>query len=534
VDRSSLARKSARPWSELVGSTLSTPGKPLDIAPRQRAEARFNHDFSRVRIHADQRASESAAALGALAYTHNNDIAFGAGLYPPRNPHTEKLLMHELTHVVQEAQGRGGGDATTLEAEAGGSSTTKESAHAPSSFRFGGRTVHREKASPPSPELEFSMILSLNPISDSDAKDALDAYKKMPPATRRVRLESAFKDGTLAKLLRAVPKEAAINTYPDELREMLRFVEEASARAESGMSDDQMADAQAKFETAEAKKKAAEDAAAKAPKDKPPPPPTAADVEKARQDRVAKTSIPPVKTANWDSMDKATQADWTKRAAAASAAVVALAGKDHPELKLTAANFQADFAAIEKRGAGVLAFATGSAANPVAVFGYDFVRAAEADPGYVLGTVVHEIFGHREFGTYGSEYDLKVFDQAQSKIPGYTKPAEGTTARSTEVDAFAYQETEIYALLRSLPYSKSMAAKDAGKGLVGYEPAAWAKARIAIIKSQWEPKVGIALVRGLYQRLLLDPRISGAAIDVFRDGVRAAFTAAGEADEILK
>jgi hypothetical protein len=378
------------------------------------------------------------------------------------------------------------------------------------------------------------MILSLNPISDDDAKSALDAYKKMPAATRRVRLESAFKDGTLAKLMRAVPQEAAINTYPDELREMLRFVEEASTRAESGMSDDQMADVQAKFETAEAKKKAAADAAAKAPKDAPPPAPTPADVEKARQEQVAKTSIDPVKTATWDSMDKATQADWKKRGKAASDAVVALAAKDHPELKLTAANFEADFAAIEKRGAGVLAFASGSGAHPVAVFGYDFVRAAEADPAYVLGTVVHEIFGHREFGPYGSEYDLKLFDQAQSKIAGYVKPPPGSTARGTEIDAFAYQETEIYALLRSLPYSKSVAEKDAGKGLVGYEPAAWAKERIAIIKSQWEPKLAMALVRGLYQRLLLDPRISAPAIEAFRDGVKSAFTAAGEADEILK
>ncbi len=228
--------------------------------------------------------------------------------------------MHELTHVVQEAQGRGGGETAALETEAGGGSATKAPAHAPRSPRFGGRAVHRQPVKP-SPELEFSMILATDPISDANAKAALDAYRKIAPATRRVRLESAFKDGTLAKLLLAVPRDAAIDTYPDELREMLRFVEEASARAQSGMSDDQMADAQAKFETAEAKKKAAADAAAKAPKGKPPPAPTAADVEKARQDRVAETSIPQVKTATWDSMDKATKADWTKRAAAASTAV---------------------------------------------------------------------------------------------------------------------------------------------------------------------------------------------------------------------
>jgi hypothetical protein len=41
------------------------------------------------------------------------------------------------------------------------------------------------------------------------------------------------------------------------------------------------------------------------------------------------------------------------------------------------------------------------------------------------------------------------------------------------------------------------------------------------------------MAQGLYQRLLLDPRISGPAINAFRDGVRIYFTAL-EAKEILK
>jgi len=239
-----------------------------------------------------------------------------------------------------------------------------------------------------------------------------------------------------------------------------------------------------------------------------------------------------VAVATWDAMDAVTKGDWTKRANKAVDKVVARAGK-FPELKLTRANFKADFPGIEKRGAGVLAFEGGTPAAPVAVFGFEFVRAAEADPGYVLGVVVHELFGHHEYGPYGSEYHLKLYDLAQKKIPGYVKPAEGTKARTAEKDAYAYQETEIYALLRSLPYSKSIAPKDVPKGLVGYEPAQWAKDRIGIIKSQWEPKLAVAIVRGLYKRLLLDPRISGPAIKAFRDGVRIHFTVA-EAAEVFK
>src|SRR5436305_5555895 len=59
------------------------PGRPLDQAARSFMESRFGHDFSRVRIHADARAAESAQALKARAYTLGRDIVFGTGEYRP-------------------------------------------------------------------------------------------------------------------------------------------------------------------------------------------------------------------------------------------------------------------------------------------------------------------------------------------------------------------------------------------------------------------------------------------------------------------
>ncbi len=501
-------------------------------APRWKAAS--STDFAQVRVHSDAKAARSTEALGALAYSVGRHIVFGAGRYEPREPGAQSLLAHELAHVAQDADGRGEADNALLEAEAdraGGLAPQPELPSRP--LRVGGRRVHRKNGAPPPPELEFAMTLALDPLSTADAKKAFEAYRKIPAAKRNSALEAQFKGGALAKLLRALPKDEAMNAYPAELREMLRFIEEASTREASGMSDEKMAEVQAKFQLAEAKKAAAAAAAAKVPKGTPPPAPTPKEILEARKEQVAKTSITPVKTAKWDAMDKATKDDWLKRAGKSVDAVVAFASKSFPELKLTKANFKADFPAIEKRGAGVLAFEGGTAALPVAVFGYEFVHAAEADPGYVLGVVVHELFGHREYGAYGSEYHLKLYDEAQKKIPGYVKPAEGSAERTREMDAYAYQETEIYALLMSLPYSKAIDPKDAGKGLVGYDPAAWAKTRIGIIKSQWDPKLAIAIVRGLYQRLLLDPRISGPAINAFRDGVRLYFTA-DEAKAILK
>jgi hypothetical protein len=66
-------------------------------------EARFGHDFGRVRVHTDTRAAESARAVNALAYTVGRDVVFGAGRYTPETGEGERLVAHELAHVVQQA-----------------------------------------------------------------------------------------------------------------------------------------------------------------------------------------------------------------------------------------------------------------------------------------------------------------------------------------------------------------------------------------------------------------------------------------------
>jgi hypothetical protein len=88
-----------------VYETLRTPGAPLDSATRARMEARFGHDFSRVRIHTDAKAAQSAQAVNALAYTVGHEIAFGAGQYAPQTQAGRRLLAHELAHVVQQQGG---------------------------------------------------------------------------------------------------------------------------------------------------------------------------------------------------------------------------------------------------------------------------------------------------------------------------------------------------------------------------------------------------------------------------------------------
>ena len=97
-------------------------------------EARFGHDFSRVRVHADSRAARSAQLVGAQAYTIGSDIAFGESLYAPNSQAGHRLLAHELAHVVQQT-GVGTGqssqsDALEREAERAGEEATTRDAGA--------------------------------------------------------------------------------------------------------------------------------------------------------------------------------------------------------------------------------------------------------------------------------------------------------------------------------------------------------------------------------------------------------------------
>ena len=81
------------------------PGQKLDESTRARMEARFNHDFSQVRVHADAQAARSADAVGARAYTIGSDVVFGAAEYQPHSERGTRLIAHELTHVVQQRRG---------------------------------------------------------------------------------------------------------------------------------------------------------------------------------------------------------------------------------------------------------------------------------------------------------------------------------------------------------------------------------------------------------------------------------------------
>ena len=58
---------------------------------------------------------EKARSINALAYTVGSDIVFGAGQFAPQTQQGQKLMAHELTHVIQQGHAP---SATTEAAEA--------------------------------------------------------------------------------------------------------------------------------------------------------------------------------------------------------------------------------------------------------------------------------------------------------------------------------------------------------------------------------------------------------------------------------
>jgi len=98
-------------------------GFPLPTDVRAKMENALGGDFSDVRVHI----GHEATSLGAIAYTWGTNIHFAPGQYNPHTIQGQKLLGHELWHVLQQKSGRvknpfGGGVAVVqdhaLEAEA--------------------------------------------------------------------------------------------------------------------------------------------------------------------------------------------------------------------------------------------------------------------------------------------------------------------------------------------------------------------------------------------------------------------------------
>ncbi len=69
---------------------------------RSRVEAATGADLGAARVHVGPASAAAADAMAARAYTLGPDIHFGAGEYQPGTKDGDRLLGHELVHVIQQ------------------------------------------------------------------------------------------------------------------------------------------------------------------------------------------------------------------------------------------------------------------------------------------------------------------------------------------------------------------------------------------------------------------------------------------------
>lgn len=133
-----LQRKSKGPAAGGQADLPQPPGggSPLPGDVRGKMETSFGADFSGVRVHEGPQAEDASA----VAYTQGQDIVFAPGTYQPGSSQGQQLLGHELTHVVQQTNGR------VAEPNAGGAPINEDPGLEAEADQQGERAARGDKA----------------------------------------------------------------------------------------------------------------------------------------------------------------------------------------------------------------------------------------------------------------------------------------------------------------------------------------------------------------------------------------------------
>jgi hypothetical protein len=89
-------------------------GASLDSGVRKRFEGDLG-DLSDVRVHSDDHADNLNRAVSARAFATGTDVYFAKGEYQPGSADGDRLIGHELAHVVQQRGAPAGGPLTVSE-----------------------------------------------------------------------------------------------------------------------------------------------------------------------------------------------------------------------------------------------------------------------------------------------------------------------------------------------------------------------------------------------------------------------------------
>lgn len=92
----------AHPDVEATIARTRGAGGSLDHGVRHRVGAQVGDSLGDVRVHTDETADALARSVSARAFTTGSDVYFARGEYRPGSSEGDRLLAHELSHVVQQ------------------------------------------------------------------------------------------------------------------------------------------------------------------------------------------------------------------------------------------------------------------------------------------------------------------------------------------------------------------------------------------------------------------------------------------------
>jgi len=92
-------------FSEKDKTELASTGAPIPYPIKHLLETSLGQDLSHVKVSTGNEAGRMSTLLSAKAFSMGDHILFNKGAYLPGNPESNKLLGHEVAHVVQQKQG---------------------------------------------------------------------------------------------------------------------------------------------------------------------------------------------------------------------------------------------------------------------------------------------------------------------------------------------------------------------------------------------------------------------------------------------
>lgn len=151
-----LAQRAPAPEVGMAGGGLSDSlagridsqrggGSALDTTTKATMESTLGTSLDGVRVHVGQESDQLNQSITAKAFTTGNDVFIRSDQWAPGSSSTQRLMAHELTHVVQQRSMSGASGAMSV----GASDTAEEHEADNVAEHVMHRAVQREVDEPP-------------------------------------------------------------------------------------------------------------------------------------------------------------------------------------------------------------------------------------------------------------------------------------------------------------------------------------------------------------------------------------------------